>query len=343
MVIINGSFVKVTLRESGAGIGVPCSVRSQIHKHRFESHKSLPCIYLNFIGSKLQTMENKKVWFITGASKGLGLSLTKLLLQSGHLVAATSRKAKDLTGKITVHKENLLTLTVDITNQQSVNEAIAITVAHFGGLDVVVNNAGYSIYGSVEVLLEEEFRDTINVNFFGTVNVIRAAMPHLRTQRSGYIFNIASVAGYKGFGNSPSYAAGKFAIIGLSESLAEEAKPFGVKVTVVAPGFFRTSFLDKGAELVSKNCIEEYQVDALVNRLKAMNGKQPGDPDKLAAALIKLSDEKNPPVHLLMGPDAYKMVMQKQAADREEFEAWKDLSLSTDFDDKRKGIIPKFS
>jgi len=288
-------------------------------------------------------MNTKKVWFVTGASKGLGLSLIKTLLKAGYNVAATSRKSEDINSAITEYRENLLALTVDITDEHSVNDAIAKTIAHFGKLDVVVNNAGYSIYGSVEVLSNEEFRKTIDVNLFGTVNVIRAAMPHFRKQRSGYIFNIASVAGYKGFGNSPSYAAGKFAVIGLSESLAEEVKPFGVKVTVVAPGFFRTSFLDKGEELVSKNSIEEYHVEALVDRLRAMNGKQPGDPDKLTAALITLSNEDNPPVHLLMGPDAYQIVMQKRSAEQEEFEAWKELTLSTDLDNDVKTDSPKFS
>jgi NAD(P)-dependent dehydrogenase (short-subunit alcohol dehydrogenase family) len=288
-------------------------------------------------------MDNGKVWFVTGASKGLGLSLIKLLLKSGYKVAATSRKAEDITDAIKVFGKNLLALKVDITDENSVNDAIAKTIAHFGRLDVIVNNAGYSIYGSVEVLTNEEFRKTIDVNLFGTVNVIRAAMPHLRKQRSGYIFNISSVAGYKGYGNSPSYAAGKFAIIGLSESLAEEVKPFGVKVTVLAPGFFRTSFLDKGDGLVSKNSIEEYHAEALVDRLRAMNGKQPGDPEKLAAALIKISKEDNPPMHLLMGPDAYQIVMQKRAAEQEEFEAWKELSLSTDLDDGFNAGAPKFS
>jgi NAD(P)-dependent dehydrogenase (short-subunit alcohol dehydrogenase family) len=288
-------------------------------------------------------MDTKKVWFVTGASKGLGLSLIKQLLNAGYQVAATSRKAKDIEDVIIIHKENLLALTVDITNEGSVNNAIAKTIAHFGQLDVIVNNAGYSIYGSVEALSNEEFRKTIDVNLFGTVNVIRAAMPHFRKQRSGYIFNISSVAGYKGFGNSPSYAAGKFAVIGLSESLAEEVKQFGVKVTVVAPGFFRTSFLDKGEELVSKNSIEEYHVEGLVDRLRAMNGKQPGDPEKLVAALVRLTNEENPPVHLLMGPDAYQIVMQKRAAEQEEFETWKELSLSTDLDDDLKTNSPKFS
>jgi NAD(P)-dependent dehydrogenase (short-subunit alcohol dehydrogenase family) len=288
-------------------------------------------------------MDTKRVWFVTGASKGLGLSLVKQLLNAGHQVAATSRKAKDIEDVIATHKENLLALTVDITNDESVNNAIAKTIAHFGQLDVIVNNAGYSIYGSVEALSNEEFRKTIDVNLFGTVNVIRAVMPHFRKQRSGYVFNISSVAGYKGFGNSPSYAAGKFAVIGLSEALAEEVRQFGVKVTVGAPGFFRTSFLDKGDELVSRNTIEEYQVEQLVGRLRAMNGKQPGDPEKLAAALIKLSNEQNPPIHLLMGPDAYQMVMQKRAAEQHEFDAWKELTWSTDLDEDQKAESPKVS
>jgi NAD(P)-dependent dehydrogenase (short-subunit alcohol dehydrogenase family) len=288
-------------------------------------------------------MDTKRVWFVTGASKGLGLSLVKQLLNAGYQVAATSRKAKSIEDVIATHKENLLALTVDITNEESVNNAIAKTLAHFGQLDVVVNNAGYSIYGSVEALSNEEFRKTIDVNLFGTVNVIRAVMPHFRKQRSGYIFNISSVAGYKGFGNSPSYAAGKFAVIGLSEALAEEVKEFGVRVTVVAPGFFRTSFLDKGDDLVSKNTIDEYHVERLVDRLRAMNGKQPGDPEKLVAALINLSNEQNPPMHLLMGPDAYQIVMQKRAAEQHEFEAWKELTLSTDLDEDQKAELAKAS
>lgn len=288
------------------------------------------------------TVDAEKVWFVTGASKGLGLSLIKTLLKQGYKVAATSRRSGEMDDLATAYKQNLLALTVDITNEDSVNNAIKKTIIHFGKLDVVVNNAGYSIYGSVEVLSNDEFRKTIDVNLFGTVNVIRAAMPHLRRQRSGYIFNISSVAGYKGFGNSPSYAAGKFAVIGLSESLAEEVKQFGIKVTVVAPGFFRTSFLDKGDELVSKNSIDEYHIETLVDRLRAMNGKQPGDPEKLVAALITLAKEQNPPVHLLMGPDAYQMVMQKRIAEQEEFEAWKDLTLSTDIDEELNANSPKF-
>lgn len=275
----------------------------------------------------------EKIWFITGASKGLGLTLTKVLLSKGYKVAATSRKASDIEKEIG-QNANLLPLTVDVTNDESVCNAIKQTIVKFGGLDVVVNNAGYSLYGSVEALTDEEFRGTMDVNFFGTVNVIRNAMPILRKQQSGHIINIASVAGYKGYGNSPSYAATKFAIIGMSESLAEEVKQFNVKVTVVSPGFFRTSFLDKGDNLICKHPIPEYKTQELVNALHEMNGKQPGNPEKLAMGLVNITETSNPPVHLLMGPDAYRIVMDKRNQEHEEIEAWKELTCSTNLDEK---------
>jgi len=278
-------------------------------------------------------MNQSNVWFVTGASKGLGLAMVKRLLSSGYRVAATSRKIGGLEAALPGGHADLLLLTVDLTSDLSVKGAIDRTVAHFGRLDVVVNNAGYGIYGSVEALSDAEFRQTMDVNFFGTVNVCRRAMPYLRAQRSGHIFNISSGAGYKGFANSPSYAAGKFAVIGLSESLAAEVAGFGVKVTVVAPGFFRTSFLDKGEEAVTKNDIPEYGVERLVGLLRPMNGKQPGDPDKLAEVLIRVAKMDQPPVHLLMGPDCYEMVTRKLEEDRAEIEAWKELTMSTNFDD----------
>jgi len=278
-------------------------------------------------------MNQSKVWFVTGASKGLGLAMVKRLLASGYRVAATSRKLASLEAAFPGGHSHLLFLTVDLTSDLSVREAIDRTVAHFGRLDVVVNNAGYGIYGSVEALSDAEFRQTMDVNFFGTVNVCRRAMPYLRAQRSGQIFNISSAAGYKGFGNSPSYAAGKFAVIGLSESLAAEVAGFGVKVTVVAPGFFRTSFLDKGEDAIAKNKIPEYELEKLVGLLRPMNGQQPGDPDKLAQVLIRVASMDQPPVHLLMGPDAYELVMRKREEDRAEMETWKELTMSTNFDD----------
>lgn len=274
----------------------------------------------------------KKVWFITGASKGFGLALVKLLLSKGDQVAATSRKVSDLEQQITGQKENFLPLELDITNGENVKKAIKHTVEKFGHLDIVVNNAGYSILGSLEELTEEEFRQSTEVNVFGTVNVIRAAMPYLREQRSGHVINFSSIAGYVGFANAGAYNAAKYAVIGISDALAEEAKAFGIKVTVVAPGYFRTSFLEQGSIMIVKNRIKEYNVDQLEEALKQMNGKQQGDPDKLVAALVKLTDEPNPPVHLLMGPDAWGMLVEKREAERAEFENWKHITLSTSFE-----------
>lgn len=277
-------------------------------------------------------MNTQKTWFITGASKGLGLTLIKLLLNKGNKVAATSRNAAAIETEIGKN-ENLLALTTNLADDKSVHEAITQTIGTFGKIDVVVNNAGYSLYGSVESLSDSEFRQIMDVNFFGTVNVIRNVMPYLRNQKSGHIINLSSVAGYKGYGNSPAYASTKFAVVGLSEALAEEVKVLNVKVTVVAPGFFRTDFLNKGADLVCKNPIPEYHMENLLNWLHENNGKQTGDPEKLANHLIEITDLENPPLHLLMGEDAYQIVAEKRKAEHEEFETWKSITFATNIDE----------
>ena len=275
-------------------------------------------------------MQNTKVWFVTGASKGLGLSLVRLLLSLGYKVAATSRDVKELE-KVVGANPDLLPLQVDITKDESVKVAVRKAVEQFGRLDVVVNNAGYSLFGSMEEVSENEFRQSLDVNVVGPVNVIRAVMPYLRGQRSGHVINISSLAGYKGYGNAASYCTAKFAMVGLSESLAEEVKAFGIKVTVVAPGYFRTSFLEKGSLVIAKNRIQEYGGDQLLAMMEQMDGNQPGDPDKLVKALVRITEDKNPPVHLLMGPDTYQTVVEKRKEDEIEMEAWKSTSISTNF------------
>jgi NAD(P)-dependent dehydrogenase (short-subunit alcohol dehydrogenase family) len=281
-------------------------------------------------------MQNTKVWFVTGASKGLGLALVKLLLSSGHKVAATSRNVEEMDKAVGASMKGegwgeLLSLQVDITKEESVKEAVGKAVEQFGRLDVVVNNAGYSLFGSMEEVSAAEFSQSLDVNVVGPVNVIRAVMPYLREQRSGHVINISSLAGYLGFGNAASYCTAKFAMIGLSESLAEEVKAFGIKVTVVAPGYFRTSFLDKGSLVIAKNRIQEYGGDQLLAMMEQMDGNQPGDPDKLVKALVRIVEDKNPPVHLLMGPDAYAMVVEWRKAEGIEMEAWKDVTVNTNF------------
>lgn len=274
-------------------------------------------------------MDNQKVWYITSASKGMGLALTKLVLSQGHRVAATSRKTADLIKEVGT-SNSFLPLTVDLADENCVKKSIDQTVEHFGRIDVVVNNAGYALGGAIEELTDQEFRETLDINLFGTVNVIRWAMPYLRKQRSGHIFNFASVAGYRGSSGGGSYNAAKFAVVGLSEALAEEVKPFGVKVTVIAPGYFRTSFIATGM-MEAKRKIEDYapvheKYDYLIEH---MDGRQVGDPEKAVAALVQLTKEANPPVHLLLGADAFQMLLNKQAADRKEFDQWKDLTCST--------------
>lgn len=274
-------------------------------------------------------MNNQKIWFVTGASKGMGLSLTKLLLDKGNKVAATSRNTKQLKHSIGIENDNFLPIELDITNSEDVKQAINKTVEHFGGLDVVVNNAGFSLIGSLEELTNEEFRKALDVNLFGTVNVIRAAMAQFRKQRSGHIINIASAAGYIAGANIGSYVTSKFAMIGLTESLALEAAHLNVKATVVLPGSFRTNFLDEGSLMYTKHPINEYNSDKTFQSFSVRAGTQPGDPKKLVAALLNLADMKNPPVHLILGPDSYSMITDKLVKNLEEFEAYKSISIST--------------
>ncbi|SBV91159.1 Short-chain dehydrogenase/reductase SDR [uncultured Dysgonomonas sp.] len=277
-------------------------------------------------------MKSTKIWLVTGASKGLGLALVKLLLAENNKVVATSRDTNDIEQKIGKH-ENLLALNVNLADSENVRNAVLQAIDKFEKIDVVVNNAGYSLYGSIESLSDKEFRQIMDINFFGTVNIIRNVMPFLRKQKSGHIINISSVAGYKGYGNSPAYASTKFAVVGLSEALAEEVKAFNIKVTVVAPGFFRTDFLNKGTNLVCKNPIPEYHMDTLLNWLNENNGKQAGDPNKLANHLIEITYLENPPIHLLMGQDAYQIVAEKRKVEQEEFEEWKNITFSTNIDE----------
>lgn len=277
-------------------------------------------------------METKKVWFVTGASKGLGLSLIKKLLNEGYYVAATSRSADSLIKEIGNASETFLPLEVNLKNNLSVKEAVEKSVAYFGQLDVIVNNAGYGQIGALEELSDEEVRENFDVNVFGSLNVIRNVMPYLRNQRSGNIFNIASVGGL--FGSFPGwgiYCSTKFAVAGFTESLAEEVKEFGIKATVVYPGYFRTDFLSKGSVRTPENAIEDYKTarESEQLHLDTINGNQMNDPEKAAEVLIAISKEAQPPVHLLLGSDAYDILKNKIGIITKDAEQWKEYTLST--------------
>jgi NAD(P)-dependent dehydrogenase (short-subunit alcohol dehydrogenase family) len=279
-------------------------------------------------------MTTKKIWFVTGASKGLGLTLVRQLLAAGYAVAATSRNLAELTQAVSAAADQFLPLHMDLSNEASVQQAIQATISTLGGLDVVVNNAGYGQLGGLEELTDQEARQNFEVNVFGLLNVLRYATPHLRQQQSGRVFNISSVGGYSGsFPGWGIYCGTKFAVAGLTESYAAEMQEFGVHATVVYPGYFRTDFLAGGSLGTPKNPIAAYQAirDSQAAHEQQINGNQPGDPVKAAEVLIQISEVKNPPVHLFLGEDAYHMAHQKIAAVEQELQQWQGVADATNF------------
>jgi NAD(P)-dependent dehydrogenase (short-subunit alcohol dehydrogenase family) len=280
-------------------------------------------------------MTQNNIWFVTGASKGLGLALVKKLLDQNYKVAATSRNIEGLKNEVGQH-DGFLPLQLNLLDEQDVKKAIAKTIEHFGGLDVVVNNAGYGQVGPFEEISDEQARKNFDVNVFGTFNVIRNVLPQLRKQRSGHIFNISSIGGFWGYPVSSIYAATKFAVDGFSDSIAPELKTFGIHVTSVLPGGFRTNFLSPGSlEWADQNPIHDYDQirKGQEEGLRKNDKNQGGDPEKGAEVFIQLSKETNPPLHLFLGADAFKTANNKIESLQTEMEIWKNLATSTGFDD----------
>ena len=278
-------------------------------------------------------MENKKVWFVTGASKGLGLTLVKKLLSNGNRVAATSRNISDLE-KAVGNYENFLPLSVNLIDENSVEAAVRQTISKFGQLDVVVNNAGYGMIGALEELSDRESRENFDVNVFGSLNVIRKTLPQMRKQQSGHIFNISSIGGFSGnFPGFGIYCATKFAVTGFTESLAAEVKSLGIKATVVEPGYFRTEFLSSGSLAVPSNPIDAYREvrDTQIAHQQDINNQQPGDPAKGCDVIIAAAESENAPLHLFLGPDAYAVAGAKIADIQKDMEDWKALATATNF------------
>ena len=278
-------------------------------------------------------MNNNKVWYVTGASQGLGLTLIKQLLSAGYRVAATSRSANGLQKAVgTVSRDQFLALGVDLTSADAIRDSIEQTVATFGAVDVIVNNAGYGMTGTVEELEEEKIRAIFEINVLATINVTRYALPYLRKQRSGHIINISSVAGFVGAPGWSVYSATKSAVIAFSEVLALDVQGLGIKVTVVGPSGFRTGFLTKDSLVSVESQIADYQsVTSTQARYAAMNGIQDGDPEKAAALFIRLAENPEAPLHLWLGANAFDRASEKIESMGEEIKKWKDLSLSADF------------
>jgi len=274
-----------------------------------------------------------KVWFITGASRGFGALMTKEALAAGDAVVATARNPKTVIDAIGEHP-NLLAAALDVTNERQAQEAAAAAVQRFGRIDILVNNAGYGLLGAVEEATAEEIEKIYATNVFGLLKVTRAVLPHMRRQRSGRILNFSSIGGYAGYPGWGVYGSTKFAVEGLSESLATEIEPFGIKVTIVEPGFFRTDFLADNSLSISPASIPDYvgtPAGDMRDFAASAHHAQPGDPAKFAAGIVTLANAENPPLRMPFGSDTVAKLGEKNAFVEQELSAWRALAVSTDF------------
>ncbi|MFD5843219.1 oxidoreductase [Streptomyces chartreusis] len=274
-----------------------------------------------------------RTWLITGGSQGLGKALAIAALEAGDRVVVTSRKPDALASVRSAYPQRIETVALDVTSPSQVRDVVAAAVERFGSIDVVVNNAGYATSGSIEDFREDEFRAQVEVNLYGVVNVTRAVLPVMRRQRSGHIVQISSIGGR--VGGTPglgAYQTAKFAVEGFSEVLANEAAPFGVKVTIVEPGGIRTGWAEGAAE-PSGPVTPDYEptVGAWQRRFAEYAGNEPGDPDRMARAIIRAVDADEPPRRLLLGSDALGIAVESEEARLAEARKWADVSRSTDY------------
>lgn len=279
-------------------------------------------------------MKKTKVWFITGASRGFGFEIAKAVLKAGYKVMATVRSNPDQFLDQLNNHENLLVSVLDVTDKKLVATSVKATIDQFGSIDILVNNAGYGLLAGIEEALDEEIRQNYETNVFGLLNVTREVLPQMRLQRSGHIINLSSVGGLSGFPGWGIYCSTKFAVEGITDSMALELAPLGINVTAVEPGFFRTNFLDSSSLSTTKNIIADYADTAgeMRKQMTLANKKQPGSPEKLAQAFITLANCKKPPVHLMLGKDTLDIFRNKISTMEKEIEEWHDTITGTDHD-----------
>jgi NAD(P)-dependent dehydrogenase (short-subunit alcohol dehydrogenase family) len=287
----------------------------------------------------MHRMTEKKVWFVTGAGRGMGVDIARAALAAGHAVVATGRDPGRVDAAVGAH-DDLLTVALDITDPASAQAAVEAAVDRFGRIDVLVNNAGNFYAGFFEEITPADFRAQIETNLFGPLNVTRAVLPVMRAQRSGQVVTISSTAGLIGQEFCTAYAASKFALEGWMESLTPEVAPFGIGTTVVEPGFFRTDLLTPESTNYAEPSIDDYaeRTEQTVTTWNAMNGRQGGDPAKLAAALVQLAAQDEPPLRWAAGADAVETVEQKAHTLLAQADAHRELSSSLGHDDAVAGL-----
>lgn len=275
---------------------------------------------------------DKKVWLITGCSKGLGRSLAEAVIQQGYRAVVTARDPDTLNALIELAPERVQALALDVNSEVQIQDAVTRTITRFGRIDVLVNNAGYGLAGAVEEVSDAEAREQMETNVFAVLKLTRAVLPHMRAQKSGHILNISSAAGFVATPGLGIYNASKFALEGLSEALAQEAAHLGIKVTIIEPGPFRTDWA--GPSLMTPHkMINDYADTAhkTIQTLNGYSGKQPGDPQKAARAMILVVESVNPPMRLPLGEMAVGRIRQKLAAMTAELDTWEIVSLDTSF------------
>lgn len=277
-------------------------------------------------------MPDKKVWFITGCSSGFGHSLAKNALLDGYCVVATARDRDKITKLESEYGESVKVVSLDVNDNNQIQTAINSTVDTFGRIDVLVNNAGYGLVGALEEYSEGEMHKNFNTNFWAAINIIRKVLPVMRDQKSGHIINISAGAAIMNETGFSIYAASKAALDLASEALCWEVKPLGINVTNVVPGPFRTDFITRSLNKAEKN-IDDYDqtVGKFVEFLDKIDGKQPGDPDKAAEAIINITKLEKPPLYLYLGEFAYKSVNRKIKTMKKYLDDWEDIGLHTDY------------
>jgi NAD(P)-dependent dehydrogenase (short-subunit alcohol dehydrogenase family) len=282
--------------------------------------------------------QKSKVWFITGASRGFGLEVARAALLRGDRVIATARQPQGLPALLGNH-DGLMCLPLDVTDEAQAVAAAAAGVERFGRIDVLLNNAGYGLLGAVEDASALEIERQFQTNVFGLLKVTRAVLPHMRRAGAGHVMNLSSIGGFAAFPGWGIYCASKFAVEALTEALAAEAGPLGIHVTAVQPGLFRTDFLDDSSMVRTAQASDAYAgtAGAMLSLMASVSHQQPGDPKKLAQALLRLADSAQPPVWLPLGSDCVAKLGERHQAVQQALEAWRELAVSTD----HEGAVPR--
>lgn len=280
------------------------------------------------------SISQERVWFITGSSSGLGRALAEAVLEKGEAVVLTARKAEKVEDLASKFPDRAIVAQLDVRKPEEVREAVKQAIAYFGRIDVLVNNAGVSTIGTIEEVSDEEVRRLFETNFFGVLETLRVVLPYMRQQRSGHILNVSSIGCFSTATAWGFYNSSKLALEGISGALLSEVAPFGIKVTIVEPGAFRTDFIKRSVVVIDTQ-IEDYEIS--IGNIRQNMGDHDlnalGDPKKAALAMIKVVDSDNPPIRLALGADTVETIESVLQFMKAELDAWREVSMSTDFDE----------